>query len=82
MTLIAYYFRNYRHVFRQISKRPRLGIPFNSQHVKGSQTLPKYARQNIYLFFFTLRELSWKMSVLVIFEILRHFASSLTANFI
>ena len=52
MTLIAYYFRNYRHVFRQISKRPRLGIPFNSQHVKGSQTLPKYARQNIYLFFF------------------------------
>ena len=56
---------------RQISEKPRFGTPFNSQDVKGSQTLVKSAWQHFYQIFPSLLEkLSRKMSPLVICELL------------
>ena len=63
-----------------MSKKPRFRILFNSQHAKGSQTLLKSAREHFYYISVTLLEKwSWKMSPLVISEILGLFVNTLTA---
>ena len=46
MTLIAFVFpklRTAKEVVRQMSKKPRFRMPFDSENVKGSQTLVKSA---------------------------------------
>ena len=63
-----------------MSKKPRFRTLFNSQHAKGSQTLLKSAREHFYYISVTLLEKwSWKMSPLVISEILGLFVNTLTA---
>ena len=61
-----------------MSKKPCFRTPFNSQHTKGSQTLPKSAQQHFYQILSSLRPIySWKMSFLAIFEILGLFLNIL-----
>ena len=59
---------------RIMSKKHHFRTPFNSQHVKGSQTLLKSARQHFYHFLPSLWsdgiKFSWKVFLLLIFEIL------------
>ena len=53
----------------------------DSQHVKGSDTLLKYARQKFCQIFWSLpKSFSSKNSVLVVSEILRLFVKILTAD--
>ena len=77
MTLIAYVFPKLwsaKGVARYISMKPRSRTSFHSQHAKGSQRLLKYVRQLIYPILLSLCEKkSWKMSPLVISEILALF---------
>ena len=57
MTLIAYVFptlRTAKDVVRRMSKKHRFGISFDSQHVKGSQTLLKSVPQHFYHIFLSL----------------------------
>ena len=57
ITLIAYVFpklQTGRKVVRQMSKKPCFRTRFESQHVKGSQTLVKLASQHVYHFFLSL----------------------------
>ena len=64
-----------------MSKRPCFGKPFDSQHVKGSQTLLKCPNKYFYPFFGSIRQkLSCKTCLLVISEILGLCANTLTAN--
>ena len=64
-----------------MSKRPCFGKPFDSQHVKGSQTLLKCPNKYFYPFFWSIRQkLSCKTCLLVISEILGLCANTLTAN--
>ena len=59
-----------------MSKKFRLRKYFVIKHVKESHTLLLSARQRFYHIFWSLwRKLSWKMSLLVIFEILRLFVT-------
>ena len=47
MTFTAYIFpklRSAKDMVRLVSKRPRLGTPFDSKHANRSQTLPESAR--------------------------------------
>ena len=62
-------------------KKLRLRTLKESQHVKGSETLLKSARQNFWHIFWSLwKEISSKSSVLVISEILRLFVNILTPD--
>ena len=64
-----------------MSKKSRLRNFFNSQYAEGSQTMLKSAQQHFYHFFLSLsREWIWKMSLLVISEILELFLNTLTAD--
>ena len=66
---------------RPISKKHRLRTPFDSQHVEGSQTLVKSVWEHFHQIFSSLWEkLIWKISPLVIREILVAFSKALTAN--
>ena len=84
INLIAYVFPNFRtakDVVMQMSKKPRFRTPFDSQHVKGSQTLVKSAWHQFYHIFSPLwAKLTWIISLLVICQILGHFRNTLTAN--
>ena len=84
MTLMAYIYpilRTANDVVRKMSKRPPFRTPFNSQHAQGSQTLPKSALLYFYdIFSSSRRNYRWKMSVLVIYEILGLFVNILTAD--
>ena len=54
MTLIAQVFpklQSVKDMFRQMFKQPRFRAPFNSQHIKVSQTLMKTASQHFYHIF-------------------------------
>ena len=66
MIVIATLFRKLQTVkdlFRPLSKKHRFGTPFDSQHVKGSQTLAKRAWEHFYHIFLSFWEnLIWKMS--------------------
>ena len=58
MTLVFYVFpklETAKNVVRKISKKTRFKTPFDSQHVKGSQTLFKSATKHFYhIFLITL----------------------------
>ena len=70
MILIATLFRKLHTVkklVRPLFKKHRLRYPFDSEHIKGSQTLVKSASEHFYQIFSSLREtLIWKISPLVI----------------
>ena len=60
-----------------MSKKPRFRTPFDSQNVKGSQTLVKPAWEHFYDILSSLQaKLIWKTSPLVICEILRVFVKN------
>ena len=84
MTVIAYVFwelQTAKYVFRWMSKKPRFRTPFPSQHAKGSERLLKSAWQHFHLIFSSIwGKLSWKMSLLVIFQILKLFVKTLAVN--
>ena len=62
-------------------KKPRVRTLMDSQHVKGSETLLKSARQNFCHIFWSFRKkISSKNSVLVVSEILRLFVNILTPD--
>ena len=65
-----------------MSKKPSVRTLMDSQHVKGSETLLKSARQYFCLFFFLSpwKEISSKNFVLVVSEILRLFVNILTPD--
>ena len=82
LTLIAYVFpkiQTAKYVVRQMSKNLRFRTPFDSQYVKWCQTFVKSAWQHFNQISSPLRaKLTWKMSLLVTFEILGHFVNTLT----
>ena len=62
-------------------EKPRLRTLTNSEHVKGSETLQKSARQYFFHIFWSLwKEISSKHSALVVDEILRLFVNILTPD--
>ena len=66
---------------RPHSKKRRVRTPFESQHVKGSQTLVKFVWEYFYQILLTLwGKLIWKTSPLVTCEILGVFVNTLTAD--
>ena len=66
-----------KNVVRQMSKNPPFRTPFNSQHVKGSQTLAKSAWKQFCQSSSSLwGKLSRNLSLLVICEILGHFVNT------
>ena len=66
---------------RPLSKKRRFRTPFESQHVKGSQTLVKLVWGHIYQILSKLwGKLIWKTFPLVICEILGVFFNTLTAD--
>ena len=73
--------QNVKNLVRPLSKKHRSRTPFESQHVKGSQTLVKSAWDHFHHIFLSLCEtLILEISPLVICEILRVFRNTLTAN--
>ena len=68
-------------VVRQISKKSRFRKPFDSQHVKASESLVASTRQRFYHNFSSLwAKLSWEISLLVICEIWGVFVNTLTLD--
>ena len=62
-------------------KKPRVRTLMDSQHVKGSETLLKSARQYFCHIFWSLwKNMSSKNSLLVVSEILRLFVNILTPD--
>ena len=68
-------------LLKPVSKKRRFRIPFDSQHVKASQMPAKSPWESFYEVFlsFSVR-LIWKMSPLVLSEILGVFVETLTAD--
>ena len=67
---------------RPLSKNHRFRTSFKSQHVKGSQTLKKSAREHFYQIFSSMRvEMISKISALLKFEIIGVFVNTLTADY-
>ena len=68
-------------VVRALSKKRRFRTSFESQHVKGYQTLLKSVWERVYHIFSSLwGGITWKIYPLLIFEILSIFVNTLTAN--
>ena len=66
---------------RSLSTKRCFWTFFDSQHVKGCQTLVKFLWEHFYHIFSPLwGELIWKFSLLLICEILRVFVNTLTAD--
>ena len=66
---------------RKISKKPSFRKPFDSRHAKGSQILLKLTWQQFFQICHSISmNLSWKMSLLVICEILGLLFNTLTAD--
>ena len=64
-----------------MNRKTRIRTLINSQHVKGSETLLKSARQYFCHIFWSLwKKISSKNSVLVVSEILRLFVNILTPD--
>ena len=84
MIVIATLFRKSqtaRDLFRSLSKKQRFGIFFDSQHLKGSQTVTKTVWEHIHHIFSSLWDNQiWKISPSVICYILGVFRSTLTPN--
>ena len=73
--------QNVKNVVRPLSKKHRSRTPFDSQHVKGSQTLVKSTSEQFHHYFSSLWDtLIRKISPLVICQILGVFLNKLTAN--
>ena len=85
MTFMAYVFlklQTAKDFVRPMSKNYSLRTPFDSKHVKESQTLVRSAWGNFYHIFLLLwGKLNWKRSLLVMCEILEHFVNTLTAEY-
>ena len=65
-----------------LSKKPRLRISFDSHNVKASQRLVKSSWEHFYHIFPALwREIIWKISPLLKFEITGFFVNTLTADY-
>ena len=74
-------FKTSKYVVRQISKKCRFRTTFDSQHDKEPQRPVKSAWHHFYHTSPSLwAKLIWKMSLLVICEILRGFVNTLTAD--
>ena len=74
-------FKTVKDLVRPLSNKVRFRTSFDSQHVKESQTLVKYAWEHVYHILCLLGGgLIWKTSPLVIFEILRVFVNILIAD--
>ena len=70
-----------KHMATSTSKRSYFRTPLANERVNGFQTLLKSARQHYYPIFLSIRrELSWKKSPSVWYEILRLFVNALTAD--
>ena len=84
MTLIANVFRKLRtarDVVRQMSKKALFRTIFDSQDVKGTQAPVKSAWQHFYHIFSSLWGiLSWRLSFLVIYELLGLLINRLTGD--
>ena len=84
MIVIANVFRKLQTVkdlVRPLSKKSRFRTPFDSQHVKGSQTLVKSGWENFYHVFSSFwGEMIWKIFPLAIIQILAVFINTLTAD--
>ena len=66
---------------RPLSKKRRFRTSFGSQHVKGSQTLVKYAWERFYHIFLSPWALiTWKIYLSLNFESLEVFVKTLTAD--
>ena len=66
---------------KQVSKKRPFRTRFDSQHVKASQILAKSTSEHFYhVFSSLLRKLIWKMSPLVLPEIVGVFVITLTAD--
>ena len=62
-------------------KKPRLRTHMDSQHVKGSETLLKFARQQFcHIFLLFWKNFNSRNALLVASEILRLFANILTPD--
>ena len=81
MTLITYVFptlQTAKDVLKEISRMPRFRTPFNCQHVKGYRRIVKCVWQHFHHILSSLwRILSWKMTLVVIFEIVELFFNTL-----
>ena len=68
-------------LFRPVSKKRRFRTSFDSQHVKGSETLVKSGWEHFCHIQISLsREMIWKISPIFKFEILGLFVNTLTAD--
>ena len=84
MTFIANVFPklwNVKDMVRQMFGQSRFRTPFDSEHVKASQTLMKSAWQHFYhTFCLLLAKYSWNKFLLVIFQPLGLFVKTLIAD--
>ena len=84
MTLIAEVFpklRTRKNIVRSMSKKSRFKGSFGKQHGKRAQTLLKFAWQHLYHIYWSLRrQLTCKMSLLLICKISRMFPNTLSAD--
>ena len=70
-----------KNVLRPLSKQHRFRTTFDSQHVQQFQALVKSSWEHFYLIFWSLSgKRIWKMSLLVICEILKPFVNTLTVD--
>ena len=70
-----------KNLLRDLSKKRRFRTRFDSQHVKASQILTKSAWECFYhVFSFFSGKLIWKMSPIVLGEILGVFVNTLTVD--
>ena len=70
-----------KHLFRSLSKKHRFRTSFDSQHLKGCQTLAKGAWEHFCHFFSSPWEiLIWKISQSVICQILETYCHILTSS--
>ena len=84
MILIAYVFgilMKVKYLVKPMSKKRRFRWPFDSQPVKGFQTLLNSPWDHFYhMFSWLWGKMTWKMSLLAIWEILGVFVNTLTAD--
>ena len=70
-----------KNLVKPLSKKHSFRTSFDSQHVKGSQTLVKSGWEDLYHIFSSLwEEIIWKLSLLLKFENLGVLVNTLTAD--
>ena len=83
MTLIAYLFlrlRPAKNAVRYMCKKSRFRLPFQKEHGKLVSTMFKFEWQNLYhIYWSTGTQLSFKKSLLVIWEKLRLFLNTMSS---